>query len=178
MSQSINFGNVSAVTFNGSTVAKVNLNGSQIWLGGYSSSFSSGSRNFPGSDKFGANQEKGFSVLNTGTLAGTLAPIGSRPANYEGYQIDEVLSHYWSNGQSAGTEVWIKIKGHHSSSFLGNVRINGRAMGGPNATVNENYSNLTGHTTKPSGNFTWYRWYNFSGLNSLLSPNPSTLQLG
>lgn len=178
MSQSINFGSVNTVNFNGSTVAKINLNGSQIWLGGYSSTFSSGSRNFAGSDKFGANQEKGFSVLSTGTLAGTLAPIGSRPANYEGYQIDEVLSHYWSNGQSAGTEVWIKIKGHHSSSFLGNVRINGRAMGSANTVVNENYANLTGTPTKPSGNFTWYRWFNFSGLNSLLSPNPSTLQLG
>ena len=178
MSQSINFGNVSAVTFNGSTVAAVNLNGSQIWAGGYSSSFSSGSRNFPGSDKFGANQEKGYSALNTGALAGELAPIGSAPANYEGYVIQEVLSHYWSDGQSAGTEVWIKIAGHHNSSFLGNVRINGRAMGSPNVTINENYSNMTAQSIKPSGNFTWYRWYNFSGLNSLLSPNPSTLQLG
>ena len=178
MSQSINFGSVNTVNFNGSTVAKINLNGSQIWLGGYSSSFASGSRNFPGSDKFGANQEKGFSVLNTGSLAGSLAPIGSRPANYNGVRIDEVLSHYWSSGQSAGTEVWIKVEGHRSSSFLGNVRINGRAMGGPNSATHENYSGLTGNTIRPSGNFTWYRWYNFSGLNSLLSPNPSTLQLG
>jgi len=60
MSQSIALGNVSSVNFNGTSVDKVNLNGSTIWEGGTTMVVTNNHRNVPAGKMAPAYQSHGY----------------------------------------------------------------------------------------------------------------------
>jgi len=123
MSQSIALGNVGAVNFNGSTVNKINLNGSSIWEGGASYTFAVGYRSIPDSKTNAGVNYTG--IGNTyGIIVSSDLPLPSPAPYFKGHAIVNIINQQFTTGNYKNHSVIsIAIEGIHSRNLFSSIKI-------------------------------------------------------
>ena len=177
MSQSIAFGNVGAVKFNGATVSEVRLNGSLIYTAATTLTTQNAYAALRGDKMMGDNDQRGYfrwdQSLNMDNYA-----IGSNhgsvsPTTFKGQRIDNISTRHWAasaNNAGQGYFTFI-IAGNHPENFISSITLDGTTF-----TVGTGYY-FSGAEMSTGTNTPITQWKWDCSMGSILTGGSSTVTI-